>query len=89
MTAPASSQSLALTGRLRAYLPLASDDGVVLAYVAIFKEAADEIDHLTAEVTKLREALTDVIGRIDGGSKHRLLADIAAIARAALPREPA
>lgn len=55
----ASSQSTA--ERLRVYIPLASDDGVVLASVATFKEAADEIDRLTEEVSRLRYAMSEIV----------------------------
>jgi hypothetical protein len=47
--------------RLRRYIPLASYDGAVLANIALFAEAAAEIDRLTEEVARLRRALARLL----------------------------
>lgn len=66
--------------RLREYIPLASYDGVVLAHVATFKEAADEIE-------RLREALT-TIRNLAHGPSYRSGERICAAVDAVLEPKP-
>jgi hypothetical protein len=69
--------------RLRRYIPLASYDGAVLANIALFAEAAAEIDRLTEENVRLREVLEHISASLE---MDGYLAFAISLPRGALPK---
>lgn len=88
---PTSSPTADLVERLRSQYAVQYKDeqapAVIYHYERERFEAADELDRLTEENARLREALTSAVGRMETAGPDYDYDDVIARARAALPKE--